>query len=193
MKTELIKRPQLNYLQEYQYEKTAVLAGKMTTGEAIALKPVIENLGLDWSSQLKKIKRDENLSQLWSYHKMISKDGKSYDMVCLPPMFFQEWLWQLNASGNLNIELWNAYKKGLVVYLMDMLKVSLDEVKRLRNIETLYDGLLTDTKSYFEANDEGLDLSRKAKGKFKEQKEIKERILSRFNTDPDQLILEFQN
>jgi hypothetical protein len=49
-------RPQLNQLQEFSYEKTAILAGIMTTGEAIALKPVVENLGLDWSSQLKKNK-----------------------------------------------------------------------------------------------------------------------------------------
>jgi len=130
------QQPQLNELQKFRYAKTDVLAGLVTTGEAIALKPVIENLGLDWSSQLKRIKRDPVLNKLWSYVKTKSSDGKSYDMVCFSPMVFQDWIYGINVSDNLNVALWEEYKKGLVVYLLMMLKMSLDKIEDLQHSDT---------------------------------------------------------
>ena len=186
-----ITRPQLGYLQIFEYEKTPVVAGKMTIGDSIALKPIVENLGLDWSSQRKRIERDEKFSQLWSSEKAIAADGKPREMVCLPPIYFQEWLWSLNISENLNIQLWETYKKGLVVYLMEMLKISLDEVRKLRKISNAYDELVEDTKSYFDATDESLELRKQAKEISNRQKEIRQRILAKVNIDPNQLGIEF--
>lgn len=188
---EEITRPQLNVLQEFSFEKTTVMAGNMTTGEAIALKPVIENLGLDWSSQLKRIKRDDELNQLWSYHKMVSTDGKSYDMVCMPPVHFQNWLWSLNKSENLNLELWEDYKRGLVVNLMLMLKISLDEIQRLRAIEQDYNVLKGSIESYFNANDRALEYNKLQKQLFKESKDMKEYIRGFLSKDPNQTKLLF--
>jgi len=41
----------------------------------------------------------------------------------------------------MNVEVLNEYKKGLVVHLLMMLKVSLDEIQRLRSIEKKYQSL----------------------------------------------------
>lgn len=128
--------PQLGILKEYEFLKTPLMAGINSTGEMIALRPCVENLGLDWSGQLQVIKKHHELNQLWSLVKAIGSDGKSYDMVCFPPKTFQDWLWALNPkSENFNVELWEEYKKGLVVYLLMMLKMSLDEIERMRERE----------------------------------------------------------
>jgi C4-dicarboxylate-specific signal transduction histidine kinase len=182
-------QPQLNLLKEFSYAKTAVMAGIMTTGEAIALRPVVENLGLDWSSQLKRLKRDEKGNQLWSSHKVISTDGKSYEMVCMSPANFQDWLWNINVSENLNINLWEDYKKGLVLYLMLMLKVTLEEVSRLRNVERDYLALRRDTLDLIKTQEEKDQLSARVRELGKEYTTIQNRILARVLTDPNQLSL----
>jgi hypothetical protein len=180
-------RPQLNQLQEFSYEKTAILAGIMTTGEAIALKPVVENLGLDWSSQLKKIKRDHKLNQLWSSHKVVSSDGNSYEMVCASPANFQEWLWSLNVSENVNVELLETYKKGLVVYLLSMLKMSLDKIQEIQDENHILKQIkelsaeIEELKSFM---DNHIDLSKRFR---KEIKSKEAELKSLINQNPNQL------
>lgn len=182
---------QLNSLKEFEYEKTSVLAGIPRMVEMIALKPVCENLQISWSWQFEQLKNDERFNQLFGKEKVLSKDGKSYQMICLPPTAFQNWLWTINPTENMNIELWETYKKGLVVYLMEMLKISLDEIRRLRSIANAYDELVEDTKSYFDATDESLELRKQAKEISNRQKEIRKRILAKVNIDPNQLGIEF--
>ena len=123
--------PQLNLLKQYEFEQTHVLAGINTIGEVVALKPIIENLGLDWSSQLRVIKNDPKINQLWCNVPAIGSDGKTREMVCMNHDNFNDWLWALNPkSDRFNIELWECYKKGLVIYLLSMLKISLDELQK---------------------------------------------------------------
>ena len=137
-----MKHTQLNSLQEFEFAKTAVMAGITHTGEMVALRPCVEDLGLNWSGQLQSIKRNENFDQLCVSVKAIALDGKSREMVCLPPAVFQDWLWSLSPnSENFNKSLWEEYKKGLVMHLMLMLKISLGEVQRLRSIERKYEAL----------------------------------------------------
>lgn len=181
---------QLNYLNEFSFANSAVMAGITHTGEMIALRPCVENLGLNWSGQLQAIKRNEELNQLCASVKAAGLDGKKYDMICLSPAVFQDWLWSLNPkSDNFNTILWEQYKKGLVVYLLMMLKISLDEVNRLRSKVSEFEILQVQMKSYFIMNDEGLDLNKQSKEKFKEAKKLKEDIIKRLGIDPDQLSL----
>jgi hypothetical protein len=128
---EIKTHTQLNSLQEFEFEKTPVMAGNTHTGEMIAIRPCVENLGLNWSGQLQALRRNPILDELCVSVKAIAGDGKSREMVCLPPSVFQEWLWSLAPnSENFNIALWENYKKGLVVYLLMMLKMSLDELQK---------------------------------------------------------------
>ena len=184
---------QFNILHEFEFAKTAVMAAMMHTGEMIAIRPCVENMGLNWSGQLQAIKRNEKLDQLCVSVKAVALDGKSREMVCLPPAVFQDWLWNLNPkSDNFNVDLWEQYKKGLVVHLLIMLKISLDEVKRLRKQEERYRILLDDVRIMFHTTEKKEEVSAQARELGKEEKLIKERILRRINIDPDQTALDLK-
>ena len=162
----------------------------MTTGEAIALKPIVENLGLDWSSQLKRLKRDDQKSQLWSYQKFIADDKKSYDMVCMAPVNFQSWLWAFLPSENLNFDLLDFYKQGLVVHILLMLKVSLNEVQRLRAMEQDFSLMKDMVTEFITETVDAQNLNSQAKEKFRNAKKMREDLLDRMNGhNPDQTSL----
>gem|GEM_PF-2351137 len=86
-------------------------------------------------------------------------DGKSYEMMCLSAPVFQDWLCSLSPkSENFNIELWEQYKKGLVIHLLIMLKVSLDEIQRLRSLEKKYNSLKSKVGMILNIEDEVKEL-----------------------------------
>ena len=179
---------QFNILRDFEYAETPVMAGITHTGEMVALRPCVENLGLNWSGQLQAIKRNERFEQLCASVKAHGADGKKYEMICLPPAAFQEWLWSLNPkSENFNTQLWEEYKKGLVIHLLMMLKVTLDEVSRLRNLEKDYLALRRDTLDLMKTQDEKEKLSARVKELGREYQNIQNRILNRVLTDPNQL------
>lgn len=183
--------PQLEVLQNFEFLKTPVLAGICSTGEEIALRPVVENLGLDWSGQLKVIKSHETYSQLWTSVKAISQDGKSREMVCLSPIIFQDWLWALNPkSEKFNTELWEQYKKGLVIHLMYMLKMSLDEIKRLRSIERKYLQLKSTVNMMMSKDEQVYEASKLRRELNYEKKMIAKSLKDSLFGDIDQLTIE---
>jgi hypothetical protein len=187
---EQIPHTQLNSLKEFEFAKTAVMAGITHTGEMVALRPCVENLGLNWSGQLQAIRRNSFLDQLCVSVKAYGTDGKKYDMICLPPGAFQEWLWSLSPkSENFNTELWEEYKKGLVIHLLMMLKVTLEEVSRLRDMERDFHALRNDTLELMRTNEERENLSSRVRELGKEYKAIQDRIMSRVSKDPNQLSL----
>ncbi|MEX2592931.1 MAG: phage antirepressor N-terminal domain-containing protein [Anditalea sp.] len=174
---------QLGVLQNFEFDKTPVMAGIVHTGEAIALRPCVENLGLNWSGQLQAIKRNEDLNQLCVSVKAVGSDGKKYEMICLPPGSFQNWLWELNPkSENFNSVLWESYKKGLVMHLLLMLKMSMDEIQRTQTITDSFAtlrSLNSDIKEIDRRLGENQDEARKLKSdKTKIQRDIDD-ILSK--------------
>lgn len=131
--------PQFNLLAQYEYEQTPVLAGINSIGHMIALKPIVENLGLDWAGHLRVIKNDPKLNQLWSMVPAIGSDGKMRDMICMNHQDFNDWLWGMNIkSENFKTDLWEGYKKGLVIYILTMLKISLDELQKNQAISETF-------------------------------------------------------
>lgn len=169
MKENQNQHTQLNVLKEYEFDKTPVIAGNVHTVELIAIRPIIENLGLNWSGAHQRINRNEKLAQLCVSAKVTAADGKQRDMLCLKPFDFQNWLYELNSeSDKFNTVLWENYKKGLVIYLLEMLKISLDEVKRLRSVDGEHVILKKIVTDYINANEEGKKYTRMAKEKFKE-------------------------
>lgn len=179
---------QLELLENFEFAKTPVMAGIVHTREMVALRPCVENLGLNWSGQLQVIKGNSKIDQLCGYVKAVSGDGKTREMICLPPVAFQNWLWSLNPkSENFNTELWEEYKKGLVVHLMLMLKISLDEIKRLRDVEQDYTALRRDTLDMIKTQEQKDLLSGQVRDLAKECKTIQDRIILRVIKDPNQL------
>ncbi len=100
-------------------------------GEMIALKQVCENLGISRRWQQEKLKSDPYFSSVGRMEKILAKDGKSYMTYCLPAMDMHMWLWNLNPIANMNFEVWESYKKGLVKHILAMLKMSLDKIQEM--------------------------------------------------------------
>jgi hypothetical protein len=64
----------------------------------VALKPVVEAMGLDWEGQHKRAKGDLVLSPTISVTEMVGKDGKRREMAILPLRFLQGFLFGIDAS-----------------------------------------------------------------------------------------------
>lgn len=127
MENEKETKQQLDVLNKYEYKQTCVWAGINAIGEFVALKPIVENLGLSWPAQLRVIRNDPKMNQLLLNMAAVGADGKSREMVCMNHNDFNEWLWALNPkSENFRTELWESYKKGLVIFILSMLKRSLN-------------------------------------------------------------------
>lgn len=184
-----ITSPQFGVLQEMKYQNTNVLAGNFPPGEMIAIRSICDNLGIDRKWQQEKIQNDPILGPTGGMAKVISSDGKTRDMYCLPPASLQSWLWNLTATDNINKQLWEEYKKGLVLHLLLMLKISLDEVVRLRNFESRYNKLKSEFVEYVNETEKGKSLNRQAKEMWKSSNERKEKILDILNEDDSQLVL----
>lgn len=65
----------------------------------IALKPICEALGLEWTNQLKALKADLALGQLWCEHTIVAGDGKPRMMVCMPERYVYGWLFRLRSTN----------------------------------------------------------------------------------------------
>ena len=180
---------QLEVLKKFEFSETVVLAGNVRMLDVIALKPIVLNLGLSWSGAYEKLKRDPKYSQLFVMAKQVADDGKTYDMVCMSPVNFQDWLWSLSITPKMNTDLWELYKKGLVVHLLLMLKISLDEIQRLKTVEYRYYRLKGEFFEYVKETEEGKELNKQAKNKWKSSNERKSRIMELLNENSDQLLL----
>lgn len=64
----------------------------------VALKPICENLGIDWEAQRKRIKRSPILNSVAVMMEATGADGKLYQMLMLPLDYLNGWLFGVDAS-----------------------------------------------------------------------------------------------
>ncbi len=64
----------------------------------VAVKPIVENLGLDWSKQYRKILADPVLSSVVAQRAITARDGKKYKMLCLPLEYINGLLFKINPN-----------------------------------------------------------------------------------------------
>ncbi len=64
----------------------------------VAVKPICQALGIDYSRQLKKLKEDEILSSVVGAMPTTGTDGKTYEMVTIPFKFVFGWLFRINSA-----------------------------------------------------------------------------------------------
>lgn len=81
----------------------AVLQGAIKDGTRyVALRPIVEGIGLAWQSQHAKIHADEVLSEVVTEIVMTSvgADGKSYrvKMTCIPEEYLQGWMFGIKPG-----------------------------------------------------------------------------------------------
>lgn len=191
MKKEEKSLHQLDLLNKYDFEKTAVLAGINTFGEVIALKPIVENLGLDWGNVQRVIRKNLKPGQLMLSAEAIGADGRVREMLCMKQNDFQDWLWSLNPkSPNFKTDLWETYKKGLVIYLMSMLKISMDKIQEIQNENYVLKEIKALTAGIEQLESELSDNQERNKEIRKELKVMKAHLSQVINQNPNQLKLE---
>lgn len=64
----------------------------------VPIRPIAEFLGLDWSSQLQRIRRDEVLTKRTTTLVVATTDESRREMVCLPLDLLPGWLFGVSAS-----------------------------------------------------------------------------------------------
>ncbi len=64
----------------------------------VAMKPIVEAMGLEWKKQQELIKRDPVLSSVTTIMVVTGADGKAYEMICLPIDYLNGWLFKVPAS-----------------------------------------------------------------------------------------------
>ncbi|MCW9733741.1 phage antirepressor N-terminal domain-containing protein [Avibacterium sp. 20-15] len=64
----------------------------------VAMRPICENIGLAWSSQLQRIKRDDVLNSTVFIINTVGNDEKDREMVCLPIQYLNGWLFGIDTN-----------------------------------------------------------------------------------------------
>lgn len=75
-----------------------ILASNVSEG-LIPIKPICEALGIDYSTQLKKIKEDEDWSSVMGLSPTTGSDGKIYEMCCISKKYILAWLLSINPAN----------------------------------------------------------------------------------------------
>ena len=64
----------------------------------VAMKPICENMGLDWEAQRQRMERDSVLSTTTCMIKAVADDGKQREVVALPLEYLNGWLFGIDDS-----------------------------------------------------------------------------------------------
>jgi len=89
MKTEIV-----------EFKSTEIYCPVDTNGNIfVAIKPICEALGVNFSGQIQRIKRDQILSQLCVSMHTTGRDSKQYEMACLPLQYVFGWLFSIDENA----------------------------------------------------------------------------------------------
>ncbi|OTP82625.1 phage antirepressor N-terminal domain-containing protein [Gilliamella apicola] len=84
-------------LETIQFHNQSLIVLNHENKPYIAMKPVCENIGLDWAAQLKRIKRHQVLSSGMVMMTTPSKQGLQ-EYVCLPISMLNGWLFGIDTN-----------------------------------------------------------------------------------------------
>lgn len=65
----------------------------------VAVKPICEVLGVEYTRTFKNLKEDEILSQLLAEQPIVAADGKERKMLCLPERYVYGWLFGIRSES----------------------------------------------------------------------------------------------
>lgn len=75
-----------------------ILSSNVSEG-LVPIKPICEALGIDYSSQLKKIKKDEYWSSAMILEPSTGFDGKTHKMCCISKKYILAWILSINPEN----------------------------------------------------------------------------------------------
>lgn len=64
----------------------------------VAIRPICDAIGLEWSAQFRRIQRDEVLSSVVAMMATTAADNKTYETLCLPLDMLNGWLFGVDAK-----------------------------------------------------------------------------------------------
>lgn len=95
----------------------------------VAIKPICEALGVDYSTQLNRLKEDEILASVMGLRPITGADGKTYEMRVLPIRFVFGWLFTINPK-NVKPEV----KNQVIAYRMECYNALFDTFTKRTSI-----------------------------------------------------------
>lgn len=84
--------------QTISFNNQALVTFEQNGTHYTAMKPICENIGLEWGSQYNRIKRDDVLNSVIFIMKTTGNDDKEYQMICLPIEYLNGWLFGIDVN-----------------------------------------------------------------------------------------------
>lgn len=133
----------------------------------IAVKPICEALGVDYSRQLRTLKSDVFLGSAWSL-KTMQVGIQKREIVCLPERFIYGWIFSLNS----NSELLAQYKMKCYEVLYEHFHGALSQRANLLKEKTLKQLRVDELKKKIEASEDYRYFQQLKKEISEEKKEL---------------------
>lgn len=84
--------------QTISFNHQSLVTFKQNGTHYTAMKPICENIGLDWKSQYSRMKRDDVLNSTMVIITIVAEDGKKREMICLPIEYLNGWLFGIDIN-----------------------------------------------------------------------------------------------
>lgn len=88
----------MNAIQTVNFHEQSLITLQKDGVAYVAMKPICENIGLDWEAQRQRISRDEVLNSVACMIQATANDKKNYQMLCLPIHYLNGWLFGVDVS-----------------------------------------------------------------------------------------------
>ena len=87
----------MNQVQNISFHGQTVPVFIQNRQHYVAMRPICENIGIDWEAQRQKIQRNQILNSVACMIKATAADGKNYQTLCLPLEYLNGWLFGVDA------------------------------------------------------------------------------------------------
>lgn len=87
-----------NQLSTIQFYGQSLITIEQDGKYYVAMRPICNNIGLDWTGQFSRIKRDEVLNSTVVIITTVADDNKKREMLCLPIEYLNGWLFGIDIK-----------------------------------------------------------------------------------------------
>jgi len=84
--------------QTISFNNQSLITVEQNGNHYVAMKPICENIGIQWESQYNRIRRDDVLNSVIFIMNMTGSDRKNYQMICLPIEYLNGWLFGIDIN-----------------------------------------------------------------------------------------------
>ena len=85
-------------VREVNFYGDTLLVALVDDAPYVALRPIVDFIGIDWASQYQRLQRDDVLDEERRLVNMVGADGRQREMVSLPLEFLPGWLFGIVGS-----------------------------------------------------------------------------------------------